>query len=62
MNKNIGTIDKVLRIVAGAGLVSIVFIGPQTPWGWVGMIPILTAFVSFCPLYTVLSLSTIKKD
>lgn len=62
MNKNVGTIDKVIRIVLGAGLISCVFIGPQTPWGWIGIVPILTAFISFCPLYPLLGLSTAKKD
>lgn len=62
MNKNVGTLDKVLRIIVGAGLISIVFIGPQTPWGWIGVIPIVTAFISFCPLYPLLGLSTAKKD
>jgi hypothetical protein len=61
MNKNVGTVDKVLRIILGAGLVSIVFIGPQTPWGWIGVTLIVTAFVSFCPLYPLLKISTIKK-
>jgi len=62
MNKNVGTIDKVLRILLGAGLISTVFLGPQTPWGWVGIVPILTVFISICPLYSILGVSTIKKS
>ncbi|MFV2056645.1 MAG: DUF2892 domain-containing protein [Thiohalomonadales bacterium] len=62
MNKNVGTIDKVIRIALGAGLISLVFVGPQTPWGWVGVVPILTAFISFCPFYPLLGISTAKKD
>ena len=48
--KNVGSIDRILRIVVGLGLISLVFVGPQTPWGWVGVVPLLTALISFCPL------------
>jgi hypothetical protein len=56
--KNVGTIDRILRIVVGLGLISLVFVGPQTPWGWVGVVPLLTAFISFCPLYTLIGVRT----
>lgn len=60
MNPNVGTIDKVIRVIIGAALISLVFVGPQTPWGWIGVIPIVTALVSFCPLYTILGIKTCK--
>jgi len=60
MNPNVGTIDKVIRVIIGAVLISLVFVGPQTPWGWIGVIPIVTALVSFCPLYTILGIKTCK--
>jgi hypothetical protein len=56
--KNLGTIDRALRIVAGLVLISLVFIGPQTPWGWIGVVPLLTAFVGFCPAYVLFGLRT----
>jgi hypothetical protein len=56
--KNVGSIDRILRIVVGLGLISLVFVGPQTPWGWVGVVPLLTALISFCPLYTLLGIRT----
>ncbi len=56
--KNVGSIDRVLRIIVGLGLISMVFVGPQTPWGWVGVVPLLTAFISFCPLYTLIGIRT----
>ncbi len=56
--KNVGSIDRILRIVVGLGLISLVFVGPQTPWGWVGVVPLLTAFISFCPLYTLIGIRT----
>ena len=56
--KNMGTIDRVLRIVVGLGLISIVFIGPQTPWGWIGLIPLATGLIGFCPLYKIIGVNT----
>jgi len=56
--KNVGGIDKILRIVAGLILLSLVFIGPQTVWGWVGLVPLFTGVFGFCPLYKILGLNT----
>ena len=56
--KNVGSIDRVLRIIVGLGLISMAFVGPQTPWGWIGVVPLLTAFISFCPLYTLIGIRT----
>lgn len=58
MNVNCGGVDRVMRTVAGAGLISIVFVGPQTPWGWAGIGALLTGISGHCPLYTLLGLST----
>ena len=60
MNPNVGTVDKIVRIIIGIALISIVFVGPQTPWGWVGIVPIATALFSFCPLYAILGIKTCK--
>jgi hypothetical protein len=50
--------DRMVRIVLGAGLLALVFLGPQTPWGFVGVVPLVTGLVGFCPLYRLLGLST----
>ena len=55
---NVGGIDKVLRIVAGLILIALVFVGPQTPWGWIGLVPLVTGLFGFCPLYKILGLNT----
>lgn len=55
---NEGTIDRVLRVIVGLALIAIVFVGPKTPWGWVGLVPLLTGLVGTCPLYTVLGIRT----
>ena len=63
MTANVGTIDRILRIVVGLVLIAMVFVGPQTSWGWVGVVPLLTALIGFCPAYKLIGLSTcsIKK-
>jgi hypothetical protein len=58
MKTNEGNFDRVARVLLGAGLLSLVFVGPQTLWGLVGAVPLLTGLVGFCPLYRVFGLST----
>ena len=60
--KNEGTVDRIVRIILGLAILSLVFIGPQTVWGWVGLIPVITGFLGICPLYRVLGLNTAKHD
>jgi phosphatidylglycerophosphate synthase len=57
-SKNVGTADRVLRAVAGLALIALVFVGPQTPWGWLGLILVGTALVGFCPAYRLIGLRT----
>jgi hypothetical protein len=56
--KNEGTVDRVLRVIAGAALVSLVFVGPETPWGWIGVVPLVTGLIGNCPVYSLLGIST----
>ena len=61
MKKNVGGIDKILRIIAGIVLIASVFVVPvMNPWGWVGLVPLLTGLFNFCPLYTLLGISSCK--
>lgn len=55
---NEATFDRVLRVLLGVVLLSLVFVGPRTLWGLVGLLPLLTGAIGSCPLYTVLGLST----
>ncbi|MEQ8653653.1 MAG: DUF2892 domain-containing protein [Kiloniellales bacterium] len=61
MLTNVGTLDRVLRVALGVVLIALVFVGPQTPWGWIGLVPLITGLVRFCPLYRVLGLRTCAK-
>lgn len=63
MNMNVGPIDRAVRVILGLILIAFAIpIGvPATEWGWigwVGIVPILTALVGFCPLYALLGIST----
>lgn len=58
MPMNEHTIDRVIRVVAGLGILSLVFVGPQTLWGLVGLVPLVTGAVGSCPLYTLFGFST----
>ncbi len=62
MQQNVGSVDRTIRIVAGLVLIALVFVGPQTPWGWIGIIPLATAFMSWCPLYSLLGMRTSAAD
>lgn len=58
MTRNEGTIDRALRIILGLVLISLVFVGPQTAWGWVGIIPLVTGAIGTCPLYSIFGINT----
>jgi hypothetical protein len=57
---NVGGIDRLLRAIVGVGLISLVFVGPQTAWGWLGIIPLATAIFGWCPPYALLGISTCR--
>ncbi len=60
MKTNVGMIDRAVRIVLGVVLIALVFVGPQTPWGWIGVLPLATGLVGFCGAYTLFGLNTCK--
>ncbi len=51
-------VERGVRVIVGLVLLSLVFIGPKTPWGWLGLIPLATGATGLCPLYTLLGIST----
>lgn len=60
MKMNEGSIDRSLRTVAGLILLSLVFWGPQSAWGYVGLIPLVTGVFGYCPFYTLLGINTCR--
>lgn len=61
MKQNVHNIERVVRIVVGLGLLSLVFVGPQTAWGWIGLLPLVTGVVGWCPPYALLGINTREK-
>jgi hypothetical protein len=61
MSANVGSIDRTLRILVGLGLLSLVFVGPQTPWGLIGLVPLLTGLMGVCPAYSLFGLNTCSR-
>ena len=55
-----GSIDRGIRIVVGLGLIAIALVGPKTPWGWLGLIPLITGLIGWCPAYRILGITTKK--
>ncbi len=61
MKKNIGGIERVIRVLVGLGIISLAVIGPKTPWAYLGIVPVLTGLTGWCPPYAMLGISTCKK-
>lgn len=58
MKTNEGSVDRVLRIVAGLTLIGLALTGKVGLWGYIGVVPLLTGAIRWCPLYTVLRIDT----
>jgi hypothetical protein len=61
MDANVGQTDRMIRIVAGLLLLSLIVVGPKTWWGLIGIVPLATAFINFCPAYKLLGMNTLGK-
>ncbi len=59
---NVGPLDRTLRVLVGLILIALVFVGPQTPWGWVGIIPLFTGIFSTCPLYSLIGINSCPRE
>jgi hypothetical protein len=60
MKKNIGGIERIVRVVVGVFIISLAFWGLKTSWAYLGIIPIATGFIGWCPPYALLGISTCK--
>lgn len=58
MKANAGGLDRILRIVAGLALVGLAATGTVGAWGFIGVVPLLTGALGFCPAYTLLGVNT----
>ena len=57
---NVGSADRVLRIVLGLILIALVFVGSKAPWGWIGIVPLVTGLLRTCPLYSLIGVNSCK--
>ncbi len=60
MPKNIGSIDRTLRVIVGTALVATTLMGLLPAWGWIGVVPLATGLLSWCPAYTIFGVNTCK--
>jgi Protein of unknown function (DUF2892) len=58
MKTNEGSIDRALRVIAGLVLIALTLTGAIGVWGWIGVVPILTGLLGWCPAYTMLGINT----
>lgn len=58
MKTNEGTVDRAVRVIAGAALVVLAATGTVGAWGWIGLVPIATGLMGWCPAYTLLGINT----
>jgi hypothetical protein len=62
MKANVGGIDRILRIAAGALLIVLAALGVIGPWGYIGVVPLLTGLFRFCPAYGLFGVNTCPMD
>ncbi len=60
MKKNIASTERVIRVLAGLGIISMAIVGPHSPWAFLGIIPLATGLIGWCPPYALLGISTCK--
>jgi hypothetical protein len=60
MIKNVGSLDRTLRIVAGLALVALTASGQVGAWGWIGVVPLSTGLLGWCPAYTLFGIKTCR--
>lgn len=58
MNPNVGTVDRTVRILAGLVLIGLALAGVIGAWGWIGVVPVLTGALGWCPAYLPFGIST----
>lgn len=60
MKQNVGGIDRILRIVVGVALIAAAATGAVGAWGWIGIVPLATGLIGWCPPYAIFGINTCK--
>lgn len=58
--RNIGNTERILRVIVGLAIISLAFVGPKSPWAWLGLAPVITGLLGWCPPYALLGINTNK--
>jgi len=58
MRNNVASVERVIRVIVGIVLLALIFVGPRSWWGLIGIIPLATGLIGNCPLYSILGIST----
>lgn len=58
MTSNIGTLERIVRVVVGLAILPLAFWGPESPWAYLGLLPLLTGLLGWCPPYALLGIGT----
>ncbi len=62
MKANVGTVDMIIRILVGVVLIGLALAGTIGWWGYIGIVPLVTGLLKYCPLYSILGISTKGKE
>ena len=60
MQSNVGSVDRIVRVVGGVALIALAATGTISAWGYIGIVPILTAAIGWCPAYLPFGINTCK--
>ena len=60
MKPNIGKTERIVRIVVGIAVLSLAFVGPRASWAYLGLLPLLSGLIGWCPPYALLGISTVR--
>jgi hypothetical protein len=61
MQKNVGSWERTIRVIAGLVILTLAFVGPKSNWAYLGLIPLATGVIGWCPPYALLGIKTCKK-
>lgn len=61
MKINEGRLDRALRVTVGLALMALAVTGTVGPWGWIGIVPLVTGLIGWCPLYTAVGINTCRR-